>query len=473
VFSNRETFLQDSTFWRIDTTYNENLRQNHSFSTRFDYDIDSNNNIFVQASFDYSPTNRINAFNQLYQTAELTNINLHSVDNKYENDNLEFDISMVYSHKFKKKGRTFAVSGEYDLEDGNNLENINNINEFFKISSQSDFIKFIVKNNKNTEDHNIKSSLVYVEPLGKRFSVMGFYNFRNTLSIRKNSSTDTENSHADIDSLWLNYENTTLYNRVGSTVNYAHNGINLQLGGAFQSLLLNGVSKTKPETIDKQNFPAYNNFIPYFSAHLDLPKNFWVSASYSYDVSEPEISYLFPMPNLSNTMYKTLGNPNLKPERYHGISGNLSYWNSASMTNFSLHGNANFYDNQIVYNQNTEFVNNQGYVTVSRPENVEEKGSRFYSYFWSSFPIVKTKLTMNISANGSISNSPVFINQIKNNTNSKSYGGNLGLNLTIGQKLSFSAGGSVSQTFTQYSIQSDRDQTYINYGVNVSGKWQI
>ena len=472
AFSNRQTFLQDSTFWRIDTTYNENLRQNHSFSTRLEYEIDSNNTIIFCFNLTYSPTKRGNVFTQLYQTSEFMDINLHKVDNEYENDNLNFNILSIYNHKFKKKGRSFSISGYYDYKDGNDFENINNVNEFFNAVSPSDQIKFIVKNNKNSEDQNIKSSIMYVEPLGKRLSLLGFYNFRTTLSHSKNSSTNMENAEADIDSLWLDYKNQLIYNRVGTSLNYAHNGINLRLGGAFQSLLLNAETETKPQFIDKQKFPAYNSFIPYFSANLDLPKNFRLSASYSYDVSEPSISYLFPMPNLSNTMYKTLGNPNLKPERYHSTSARFSYWNSGAMLNFSLSGGASFYDNQIVYNQSTEFIPNQGYVTVSEPSNVSG-GNRFYSNFWSSFPLVKTKLTMNLSANGNISNSPVFINRIENNTNSKSYGGSIGFSLTIGQKLSFYANGSINQTFTAYSIQTDRDQSYINYSASVNGKWQV
>jgi len=483
AFSNRQTFLEDSTFWRLDTTHNDNLRQNHSFASRFEYQIDSSNNIIVRSNFTYSPAKRENIIDRLFQTSELwdinqqpidnkygRDINLHKIDNKYKTDNLNFDILTIYNYKFKKKGRTFAVSGFYSWKDGNNLEDINNINEFFNIATQSEFIKFIVKNNKNTEENYVKSSVLYVEPLGKRFSVMGFYNFSNLLSINKNYSTDTLN--VDIDSLWLNYKNNVLYNRVGSSINYAHNGINLKVGGAFQSLILNGVCETKPKNSENFETKPYNNFIPHFSAVLDLPKNFDVNIYYTYEVSEPSVSYLFPMPNLANTLYKTLGNPNLTPERSHRTNVNLRYSNSASMVNFSLSLHPYFYTNQIVYNQNTEFVANQGYVTVSKPENVKG-GNAFSSYFWSSFPIVKTKLTMNINANGSIRNSPIFINTIENNTNTKSYGGSLGLNLTLGQKLSFTASTNVSQTFTQYSIQSDRNQQYINYGASVNGKWQV
>jgi len=171
-------------------------------------------------------------------------------------------------------------------------------------------------------------------------------------------------------------------------------------------------------------------------------------------------------------MYKILGNPNLTPERYHEIDGNIYYYSRGGMVNASLRSNVKFYDNQIVYNQTTEFVENQGFVTTSRPDNVKG-GNSFSSYFWTNFPIVKTKLTMSISGNGGISNAPVFINNIENITNSKNYGAQLRFNLTIGQRLSFSVGGNVSQTFTTYSIQIDRNQSFINYGASLNAKWQV
>jgi len=472
LFTERQTFLGDSSFWRIDSTYNRNLRQNHSLSSRFEYEIDSCNNIVLRANFGYQPNNRIFNTEQLFLTQHELPINLNTIKNKYENDNLNFDLLAIYNHKFKKKGRTFAMSGFYNYKNGNSLDDINNINEFFDATTNSsEFIKFMVKNNKNTEEHTLKSSLLYVEPLGKRLSLLGFYNFRTRFSSNNNSSTNPENSMG-IDSLWLDYRNTSLYNRVGTSVNYAYNGINLSLGGAFQSLIIEGISKTKPLTVNKFAPIQYHSFIPYIAANLDLPKNVYINTSYSYDVSEPDISYLFPMPNLTNSMYITLGNPNLTPERYHDIDGRISYWNSANMINLSLNGSARFNDNQIVYNQTTEFIENRGFVTTSFPENVKG-GNRFSTHFWSSFPLVKTKLTMNISANGGVSNSPVFINEMRNITHSKFYGARLGFNLTLGQKLSFSADGNVSQTFTTYSLQSNRNLNYLHFGASIGAKWQV
>jgi hypothetical protein len=80
---------------------------------------------------------------------------------------------------------------------------------------------------------------------------------------------------------------------------------------------------------------------------------------------------------------------------------------------------------------------------------------------------------MNISGNMRFSNSPVFINAVKNITDSKSWGANGGFNITVKQKLTFNISGSISQTFTEYSIQVDRNQTYMNYSANASVKWQV
>jgi hypothetical protein len=476
VFSNRQTFRQDeSHYWIEDSTYNENLRQNHSFSTRFEYEIDSCNSFIARANIQYSPTNRNHIFTQHFQTSDFDNINSLSANNTFKNDNLNFDFLTIYNHKFKKKGRSFSASGYYNFKDGKNFEVIMNENEIYELfsGSTSDIIKFWVENNKTSEDHNVKSSLLYVEPLGKRFSLLGFYNFRNQLSLHGNNSKDIDpdSQTNDVDSLWLNYRNNTLYNRVGSSVNYGHNGINFSLGAAFQSLILNETCETKPQLIERLNPKPYNSFIPYFMANLDLPKNVYLRASYSRDVSEPSISYLLPMPNLTNSMYIILGNKDLEPERSHDIETSINYWNRTSMSGINFSTSMNFYESQIVYNQKIVHEE-QGIVTVSKPDNVKG-GNRFSSNIWSNFPIVKTYLTCNVSVRGSISNSPVFINDSINNTNSKSYGANLWFNLTIGQKLTFNPGCNVSQTFTTYSMHDDRNQSYINYGANLSVKWQF
>lgn len=467
VFSNRQTFLTDSIFNKIDTLNNESIRDNHNFSTRLEYEIDSSNVVILRANFDFTDSERNRTQTQLFQTSDYQNINLDSMFNGNNQDNLSFNALAIYRHKFKKKGRTFAISGAYDISKNKNDEYINNVNRFFDNTINP--LTVHVSNDKKTNNQQVKSSVLYVEPLSKRFSVMGFYNFRN-----ENRETDNFSQNPldnlPVDSLELNYQNNILYNRVGTSFNYGYEGINISLGGAFQSIRMEGISETMRGR-DNKTF-TYNNFVPYFTTDIEFPNDMYLDLSYSYEIEEPYMSYLFPVPDLTNTLYITYGNPDLKPERYHDLDGGISYWNSASMMNISLNANYSIYDSRVVYNQTTEFVDTVGYVTEYRPENVDG-GNDFSVYMWTNFPIIKTKLSMSLSPQFRVSNAPTFINGNENITNSKTYSGRVGFNLTLGPKLSFNINGNISSNYVDYSINSDRNQHYMNYSSSAGIKWQF
>jgi hypothetical protein len=469
-YSTIHRFLQETSYVNIDTAFNDNLRQNHSFSTRLEYDLDSNNNFVVRADVNYSLIGTENKYLELYQTSDLlTNINVNNRYNKDANGKLSINSLAIYSYKFKKKGRRFAISGAHSYSQDNKTQDIDNLNTFLNLTPNEQ-IKFAVKSNDNSVSHVPKSSILYVEPFGKMFTLQGFYNFSYSMHTNTNESYDDDNNPAD--SLWLNYKNNVLYNRVGTSLNFAYNGINMQAGVAYKNIDLSGESILKTSTTNtvKNN---YGNFIPNFETHFDISKNFRMSLKYSYSFKEPEISYLIPKPNLSNNLYKTLGNENLVPERSHEVEYSMHLWKASSMTSLNWTViNAKFHDNKIVYNQMTEFVDSIGYVTTSSPENVRG-GNDFLSYLWLNFPIVKTVLTMNISANGSIGNSPIFINKVKNITHTKSCEGRMGFNLNVGDKLSFNASGNVSLNWAKYSIATDRDQHYMNYSANGGFRWQF
>jgi hypothetical protein len=467
VFLNRQTFLTDSIFNKIDTLNDNSYRDNHNFSTRAEFEIDSFNIVILRAGVDFTNSGKVRNQTQLFQTSEYENINVDSLFNKNTQDYFTFNTLGIYRHKFKKKGRTFAISGAYDMAKNKNEELINNRNIIF--DNLLNPLVVHVSNDKGENSQQIKSSMLYVEPLSKRFSVMGFYNFKNENRSNHNDSYIPD-SNVEIDSLKLDYQNNVIYNRVGTSLNYGYEGINISLGGAFQSIIMEGISKTS-ENNNEQRFP-YNNLMPYFSTDIEITDNISIDASYSYEMNEPSMSYLFPMPNLTNTKYITYGNPELDPERYHDISVGARYWNNASMMSIYLNASHESYDNSIVYNQEIEFNDSIGYITTYRPENVKG-GNSSSIYMWSNFPIIKTKLTMNISPSFRVNNAPTFINGVENITNTKTYSGRTGFNLTVGPKLSFNINGNISSNYVEYSINSDRNQHYTNYSASAGIKWQF
>jgi hypothetical protein len=277
-----------------------------------------------------------------------------------------------------------------------------------------------------------------------------------------------------VDSLCNFYKHDVIYNRAGTSLNFGNEGLNIALGGAYQIIDQKGIiSATEGASdITVVSPRSYKNFIPYFTANFEFPNNLGFNLDYTYNVNEPSLTQLQPVLTLSNPLYKIEGNLNLDSEISHDLSASLHYWSQASFKSFSLNASYSIIENSIVYNQYTNFIDNVGYVTHSRPENVEG-GSSFQTYIWTSMPIIKTVLTFNLSAQAQYDENPVYINGVKNLTNSDYYSGRAWFNLTAGQKLNFNFSASASDNAVKYSIQTNQNQTINNYGLSAGIKWQF
>jgi len=474
MFSKRQTFLTDSTYFRFDTTNYSQFTNSHSISSRFEIEIDSNNTWIVRVNSRLSGNNRLTKEYQLYQTdAPLySDINMNSMSDSSDLASISANLLTLYNHKFSKKGRSFSISGAADISQSLTNKRTVNINDYYLSLTPSEQIAYIYD---NTSAQNLyKSSVMYVEPFNKRFSMMAFYNFSMNETKSGKIVEDELNSNAIVNSMTNYYIHDVMYNRLGSSINYAWQGLNIALGGAYQIIELSGryalleASDTYSDLAPK----SYANFTPYFRTQWQLPNNMRLSASYSYDVDEPSMSQLQPIVDNSNPLYSVEGNLLLSPEISHNVRTGFNYWNQSSFTSFSVNASASFNENTIVYNQNTVFVDDIGYVTTSKPENVEG-GKNSSISGWFSVPIIKTVLTTNVWAGTRFSETPVFINTVENITNSKYYYGHLGINLTIGPKLSFSCSAGANNSNVEYSIQSDQNQKILSYSLNSGVKWQF
>lgn len=472
TFADRQTFLADTSYLLNTKSARFDFRNTHSLSSRLEYDIDSSNSLIFRINGRFSGNQTDNIRNQLFSTILDQKINQNYTNNIDSLDSKALNSLAIYSHSFKKKGRKFAISGALDYNESNKKENLINKNEFFLASTELEQINIL--NSKDNDNNTVKSSALYVEPISKRFSLMGFYNFKANTSQSANLSTDVLTANTMVDSLSIYYQNKEMFNRIGTSINYNWEGLNIALGGAYQVInLFNKYSTTEnsPLLVPELKKP-YSNFVPNFSANYQLPNNMRINLNYNYRINAPSISYLQPIPNLSNRFYKTEGNPNLEPESSHSSSASWSYWNQASFTNVSISLSHSYYDSQIIYNQETKFVEGLGYTTIMKPENVSG-GQSISTNLWSSMPIIKTKLTFNISGSYRYSESPVYINTIRNTTNTNAYSLNLGLNLTLTSKLQITAGSYGSLSDVSYSIQTSQNQNILNLSANTSIKWQF
>lgn len=464
----RRTFLPNSSYLTRDTLDMTDFRGNHNISSRFEHQFDSTSTLIARINGNIVPVNTSNLRSRYFSSESDIPVNYLLTDNSTENLSLRMNSLLIFGKKLKKDGRSFAISGAYIYNSSNGEEDINSINRFFSASNLTEQIRQI--NYDINETRVYKGSALFTEGLSKKFFIEGFYNFSTSLQFRDNDVNNSLLPMGDqrIDSLSLLFRNNQMYNRLGTSVRFSHKGANLSVGIAAQNIdLTASFASDKEMPWSEPGKRSYFNFTPNVNLTQQFPNRMWLQASYSYNINPPLISDLFPRPVINNPLFITEGNPNLSPEKQHTINSMLSYWAPSNFASYGAYLDYNIYKNRIVYNLFTEFIDSTGYRTVTKPENTGA-ADNFSSSFWSSVPLVKTVLTLNMRGGFNTGNSVTYINNVMNETGTTGYSGSLGFNLTPGNVLQFSLNGSVSFSNISYSIQSNQDQKIENHQLSAT-----
>ncbi|MBK7213933.1 MAG: outer membrane beta-barrel protein [Bacteroidales bacterium] len=466
----KQTFMGDSSFYNDDTLSQDDFRGNHTIASRYEKELDSNNILIVKANVRFSTSSTGDMKTQLFSGGEQLPYNRLSMNNSSDLNSWTVTSASIFRHRFKKKGRSFAISAGYNISQSDGTDKLLSWNEFFKAQTFTDQIRKL--NSRVNDASQLKSSMLFTEPLSKIWYWESFYNFSMSNNGRDRQVRKDENS-VPIEGLSTYYTSDVLYNRLGSSIRYSNKGLNVAAGAAAQQLRLDG-----KYAIDKEHsfydtiVRTYNNWTPNVSASYQLPRNMWLSMNYSYEVNEPDISDLQTVPNTDNPLYRSEGNLDLQPERIHSVNMNFNYWNPSSFASVGIGGNYGAYDRNIVYNQWIEVIDTLGILTITKPGNVDG-GSRLNSYFWSSFPVIKTKFTIDINGSIFTSASPAYVNDVLNETKSKGFNIDFGINLTPTPKLIVSISQNMSINNITYSIREEQNQQIRSYESYASIKWQF
>jgi Outer membrane protein beta-barrel family/CarboxypepD_reg-like domain len=471
-FSEQQTFLRDSSFSNTDTLTQSEFRRFHGVSTRIEHEIDSNNVLIVKLGGRVGDRNSNFIKTQKFSNELDLLTNSLDLDNDTKMDSWKINSTVIYRHRFAKKGRSFAISGGYNNNQTDNNDTNASLNQWYGVTPFSDPIRQL--NLRSVNGQETKSSLLYTEPLTKSLFWESFYNFTQNKNRSDQQVNDLEANSERIESLSIYFDNNVVFNRLGSSLRYSKNGLNSSLGVAAQRLHLHGEYAREKggtalsEPIDR----IYDNITPNISFGYEFPNNLNVETDYSYNVQQPQLNDLQPAPNVTNPAFRREGNPSLQPSLSHSLSANLNYWNPAAMSNVGIGANFDMYDRQIVYNQSIEFIDSLGFRTTTTPVNINS-GNRFNMYLWSGFPIVKTKLTMNINLNTNINIAPVLVNLEENDTRTETFSARPNFNFTPTKKLIFGLGGNLTFTNVKYSISDAQNQEIRNFGANSNLKWHF
>ncbi|MDR6807476.1 outer membrane receptor protein involved in Fe transport [Dyadobacter sp. BE34] len=461
VETSSENFLTNDSYITAGKNKTLGFTGNHRPAFRFEHNIDSLNTLILISN------SRINGGDNDYSSETRSYRNENMLTNRSDVKNLSdynsFAMAnlLLYRHKFKKKGRNFAASVGYNINNSDEDRRQNSVNLFLQDSTKNSVINQLQQT--ESTRGNFKGSLSYVEPFAKKFFWETFYNY----SMRKDKVDrdvfDVEGSGDKVNPfLTRYYTNDFTFNRLGTSVRYSHKGLNLALGLAGVQFDLKGKfaldeSQQNMTRVDR----TFKKLVPNVSLNYSLKNNKYLYAEYGLNVREPSITDLQPIVDNSNPLYIVEGNPDLIPQTTHNAYAGFNMFNPASFTNLYINAYYNYNEDQIVYNRTI----NADLVTTTKPMNISG-GNNYGTYIGFGFPLKKTKATFGVNTGINFSNNLTYINNIKNETSTDGYNFGARLDLTPSDVFTLYTNANWNISETKYSINTNQNQKILNANYN-------
>ena len=262
------------------------------------------------------------------------------------NENVSTSGFMLFRQRLGIPGRTVTVMGRYSFSN-NDLNSINQSNTTTKGTASA--IDQRIKSNQNSS--SLMGRVTYTEPIGHNLYLEA--NYRYSWS-KSSSEKDT----------WDNLLNEKSYVYSNEIVNESHNqeiGGNLmyqkeksRAQAGFAALPTRTYNSTtrynaasgswKPEEYKDFRW----NFSPRVMLWWEFSENANARLFYRGNSSQPSTRQLMPVPDNSDPLNVSFGNPSLTPYFSHNLRGEVRYNNKKNFASFNINFNGGYVQNPIV-----------------------------------------------------------------------------------------------------------------------------
>jgi hypothetical protein len=314
--------------------------------------------------------------------------------------------------------------------------------------------------------------LSYTEPIGKR-SLLEFKSFFNTNTGHSNKQTydynTISNKHDTYNPLLSNaYKSNYAYTGGGISFRTNRKKLNITAGAQLQLAALKGKDLAHDQNIDQHFTDVLPNAIVQYN--ISRMKN--LRLEYNTFTTQPVITQLQPVADVSDPLNIVIGNPNLKRQYQHNIQINLLAANPAARKN--LFGLLNF----------TTTAD-----AIVGMDSIKQNGSRVSSYTNANgvyaifgnleygFPLKKLKSRIDVGSSARYGRNVSFVNAERNDIATISIGPNMEYHFSIDNKIDLDISARLSVNNTKYSLQSYSDNNYLrqDYAIDMTNylPWNI
>jgi Outer membrane protein beta-barrel family/Carboxypeptidase regulatory-like domain len=477
------TFFNDSSATEISNSVNISSNNNHRFNLRMEYYIDSMNSILYtpNVSFQHSETFSQDSSSTMAIMPSLKYLS-NSNNSVYQSqrDGISINNELLYRRRFKKAGRTFTLgySNATDKSEGSGT----NISPIFFYNPDGTISTVIDQNFESSQRTRSSSNVItssFTEMFGRNKILELNYAYTNRHSISDRDAYDYNSVSQKFDIInrqQTNYfENDFIAHRYGANFRYLKTKYSFQFGTSVQTSQLDnqsirGIYQTGGKDSVIQTKQRYTNLFPTANFTYNFTKKTNVSIHYRGRTAQPSVNQLQDVPDLSNLLRISVGNPDLKQEFGHNVDISFKTLNPVSFKYLNIAFSGSQTSNRIV--NSTDSLTLTTLKSLGLPDSLLRPGVQIIrpanlngAYNLSSnitlgIPFKKMKgssvnFTNAVSYNRNLS---MLYKQI-NVTNTFSVSQSAGVNLDIKSKFNFGLRARVSYSQARYSIAAGRNNT--------------
>ena len=364
--TNRETVLPETNFFTTSQRRSDVDNDSHMANLKFDVEVDSTFLINIRPTFQYSAMQRNNSENESSSSATGDLINESSSRNYAESNATNFKNNIDVTKKFGARGRFLKLTLTNEWNDNTADSYLNSDVQIFGDNPTTESRnQYTDKDEKFTSFY---SAITYRVPLVKDIFFADLsYSYRSDKRTNIESTFDYDAAVQDYaifnplfstDFIFKNERNTP-----GIGFYFKKEKWSISVDGGYVFRTMENIDKLRPELQLKRKFEALEAS-SYFRYDLGMGKQLY--AGYSLSNSPPQLSQLQPLQNVTNPLFITIGNPDLKPTNTHSMYTGFNSFNMQSKQNLYFYANISMVNDKVVSNSTI----NENLIQTTTYENV-------------------------------------------------------------------------------------------------------
>lgn len=446
---------------------------NHRLNFRLEYTIDTANSIVITPRLSYQMNNSKSTLQGDY-TAQTNSLqsNIYNTNNA-DNAGYIFSNSILYRHRFQKKGRSLSVNLNTDVNNRDGDSYLYSLNDY---ESSGETTVIDQQSDQYTDSYTLSSNIAYTEPIGKRSQLQFSY----TPSITK-SKTDkqtynlSEEGYTDLDTVLTNaFDNRYFSNRGGISYRFNNRKLNFNISVNYQHAKL----------VSDQDFPyefsvdrSFQNILPQATFNYRFEPGRNIRLMYRTSTDAPSISQLQNVIDNRNPLFLKTGNPELSQAYSHNVTVRYGRTNNQASTSLLFLVSGTFTKDYIT---NASYIApkdtilngvvlNRG-VQLSYPINVSGYNS-VRTLLTYGLPVALLKSNMNLNTGFTYNRTPAVINDSRNLANNYGFSQGVVLSSNLSENLDFTFSYTANYTIVKNTLQKQSDNNYFNQTASLRLNW--